>query len=146
MVCLIQVLMISYICLLQDVLPKPNLVPCTTYDAKKIICPLGLQVQKIHAYRNHCILYRNKYANFLACPICKSPRFKNSDRLKEGEELKKGIPSLVMWYLPIIPCLKCFSQTLGMWFILLSVVNTIFSGGSWCKPQTIFSGGSCWIS
>ena len=108
MVCLIQVLMISYICLLQDVLPKPNLVPCTTYDAKKIICPLGLEVQKIHACRNQCILYRNKNANLLACPVCKSPQFKNNDRLKEDEELKKGIPALVMWYLPIIPRLKRF--------------------------------------
>ena len=65
-------------------------------------------MQKIHACRNHCILYRNKNANLLACPECKSPRFKNNDRLKEGEELKKGIPALVMWYLPIIPRLKCF--------------------------------------
>ena len=33
---------------------------------------------------------------------------KNNDRLKEGEELKKGIPTLGMWYLPIIPRLKHF--------------------------------------
>ena len=33
---------------------------------------------------------------------------KNNDRLKEGEELKKGISTLVMWYLPIIPRLKHF--------------------------------------
>ena len=30
-------------------LPKDNELPATTYEAKKLVCPLGLEVQKIHA-------------------------------------------------------------------------------------------------
>jgi hypothetical protein len=42
--------------LLTKVLPKPNDLPSSTYQAKKIICPLTLGIEKIHAYPNHCIL------------------------------------------------------------------------------------------
>src|SRR4051812_8547162 len=34
-------------------LPKDNEFPASTYKAKKVVCPLGLEVQKIHA----CISY-----------------------------------------------------------------------------------------
>jgi hypothetical protein len=44
--------------LLKDVLPQGNSVPETVYEAKQIICPLGLEVKKIHACKNDCILYR----------------------------------------------------------------------------------------
>jgi hypothetical protein len=30
-------------------LPKDNELPASTYEAKKVVCPLGLEVQKIHA-------------------------------------------------------------------------------------------------
>jgi hypothetical protein len=43
--------------LLTKVLPKPNGLPNSTYLAKKIICPLTLGVEKIHACPNHNILY-----------------------------------------------------------------------------------------
>jgi hypothetical protein len=43
--------------LLSYVLPKPNGFPTSTYLAKKIICPLTLDVEIIHARPNHCILY-----------------------------------------------------------------------------------------
>src|SRR4051812_39882111 len=36
-------------------LPKDNELPKTTYEAKKAICPLGLDVQKIHACINDYI-------------------------------------------------------------------------------------------
>jgi hypothetical protein len=42
---------------LSKVLSKPNCLPTSTYLAKKIICPLTLGVEKIHACPNHCILY-----------------------------------------------------------------------------------------
>jgi hypothetical protein len=41
--------------LLSKVLPKPKGLPTSTYLAKKIICPLTLGVEKIHACLNHCI-------------------------------------------------------------------------------------------
>jgi hypothetical protein len=43
--------------LLTKVLPKSNGLPNITYLAKKIICPLTLAVEKIHACLKHCILY-----------------------------------------------------------------------------------------
>jgi hypothetical protein len=44
--------------LLTMVLPKPNGLPSTTYQVKKIIYPLILDIEKIHACLNHCILYK----------------------------------------------------------------------------------------
>jgi hypothetical protein len=44
--------------LLTKVLPKPNGLPSSTYQAKKIISSLTLGIQKIHACPNHCILYQ----------------------------------------------------------------------------------------
>ena len=41
--------MVNYSNLLKKMLPKDNELPATTYEAKKIVCPLGLEVQKIHA-------------------------------------------------------------------------------------------------
>jgi hypothetical protein len=33
----------------KKMLPKANELPTTTYEAKQVICPLGLEIQKIHA-------------------------------------------------------------------------------------------------
>jgi hypothetical protein len=41
---------------LTNVLPKLNGLPSSTYQEKKIICPLTLGIEKIHACLNHCIL------------------------------------------------------------------------------------------
>jgi len=37
---------------------KPNKVPANTYRAKKLVNPFTMGVERIHAYPNHCILYR----------------------------------------------------------------------------------------
>jgi hypothetical protein len=34
----------------KDKLPENNELPLTTYEVKQTVCPLGLEVQKIHAY------------------------------------------------------------------------------------------------
>jgi hypothetical protein len=58
-------------------LPKDNELPDSTYEAKKVLCPLGLEVQKIHACINECILYRGEeYENLEACPVCTALRYK----------------------------------------------------------------------
>nr|CAH65856.1 OSIGBa0126J24.1 [Oryza sativa] len=46
--------------LVKNILPGGNKLPETTYEAKKIVCPLGLEVHKIHACPNDCILYRGE--------------------------------------------------------------------------------------
>ena len=38
--------------MLKKMLPKDNELPASMCEAKKVVCPLGLEVQKIHAYPN----------------------------------------------------------------------------------------------
>jgi hypothetical protein len=121
--------------LLAKLLPKPNILPTSTYRAKKLICPLSLGVDKIHTCLNHCILYRKEYEFNTKCPICGVSRYKRSynhvfaDTMKKkiknknktaiGHEsvddeadpdkqdiTKRKIPALVMWHLPVIDHLK----------------------------------------
>jgi hypothetical protein len=57
--------------IVKKMLPKDNELPASMYEEKKIVCPLGLEVQKIHACPNVCILYRGEeYENLNACPMC----------------------------------------------------------------------------
>ena len=49
-------------------LPKDNELPDSTYAAKKVVCPLGLEVEKIHAC-NDCILYHGAYKDLNACQV-----------------------------------------------------------------------------
>ena len=92
-------------------LPKPNELPSTTYEAKQVVCPLGLVIKKIHACPTDCILYRGKdYENLDECPVCKASRYKirrdDLGDVEREERPKKKIPAKVMWYAPIIPRLK----------------------------------------
>ena len=91
-------------------LPRKNELPDNTYQAKKVVCPLGLDVEKIHACINDCILYRGEqYENLEACPVCTALRYKirrDDPGDVEGERPRKRVPAKVMWYAPIIPRLK----------------------------------------
>ncbi|CAK8561831.1 unnamed protein product [Lathyrus sativus] len=62
--------------LLTQMLPEGNVMPNRYYEAKKILCPMGLEYEKIHACPNDCILYRKKYVNYNHCPKCKASRYK----------------------------------------------------------------------
>jgi hypothetical protein len=58
-------------------LPKDNELPGSMYEAKKVLCPLGLEVQKIHACINDIILFRGEeYKNLEACQVCTTLRYK----------------------------------------------------------------------
>jgi hypothetical protein len=61
------------------VLPKPNGLPISTNLAKRIICPLILGVEKIHACLNHCILYRKEHGFKEKCLMCNVSRYKQND-------------------------------------------------------------------
>jgi hypothetical protein len=77
--------------LLANLLPKPNLVPRNTYEAKKIINPLKMRLQRIHTCRNHCILYRGDYAELEKCPNCDASHYKsNVDSAVERVIASKG--------------------------------------------------------
>jgi hypothetical protein len=91
-------------------LPKDNELPDSTYEAKKVLCPLGLEVQKIHTCINDCILYHGEeYKNLKACPVCIALQYKirrDDSGDVDGEPPRKRVPAKVMWYAPIIPQLK----------------------------------------
>ncbi|XP_073354674.1 uncharacterized protein [Aegilops tauschii subsp. strangulata] len=99
--------------MLKKMLPKDNELPDSTYEAKKAVCPLGLEVQKIHACPNDNILYGGEYEDLNASPVCGALRYKISRDDPgdvEGERPKKQIPAKVIWYSPIIPRLKRLFQ------------------------------------
>jgi hypothetical protein len=92
-------------------LPEGNTVSETIYEAKQIICPLGLEVEKIHACKNDCILYRGpKYEDLEKCLICGFDRFNHRKDDDDDENCnrnkRKGRPKMVFWYFTIIPRLK----------------------------------------
>ena len=61
----------------KKMLLKANELPTTTYAAKQVVYPLGLEIQKIHACSNDCILYRGEeYEKLDACPVCHASRYK----------------------------------------------------------------------
>ncbi|KAK1615819.1 hypothetical protein QYE76_021336 [Lolium multiflorum] len=96
--------------MLKNMFPKNNELPSSTYEAKKVVCPLGLEVLKIHACINDCILYRGEYENLNECPVCTALRYKirgdDPGDDVEGQKPRKKVPAKVMWYAPIIPRLK----------------------------------------
>jgi hypothetical protein len=96
--------------IVKKMLPKNNKLPASMYEAKKIVCSLGLEVQKIHACPSDCILYRGEeYENLNACLVCSAFRYKirqDDPGDVEGEFSRKRVPAKVMWYAPIIPRLK----------------------------------------
>jgi hypothetical protein len=119
--------------LLAKLLPKHNTLPTSTYRVKKLIYPLSLGVDKIHACPNHYILYCKEHEFKTKCPVCGVSRYMRSynhvyvDTMKK--KIKKNtaigpesvddendsdkednkrikISTLVMWYLPVIDHLK----------------------------------------
>jgi hypothetical protein len=91
-------------------LPEVNKLPSTTYEAKNVVCPLGLQVQKIHACPSDCILYHgDENENLDASSVCgvEWNKIRQNDTGDVGRETaKKKIPAKVIWYFPIVPRLK----------------------------------------
>ncbi|GJR27662.1 hypothetical protein Tco_1103894 [Tanacetum coccineum] len=93
--------------LFNKMLPKNNELPTSTYQAKKLMCPLGLEVQRIDACPKDCILYRKGYKDLHKCPVCKVSRYKDTTLTEFDEDVTKNGPAAkVLWYLPIIPRLK----------------------------------------
>jgi hypothetical protein len=98
----------TMLCIFNDILLDGNKIPESTTAMKKVICPLGLEVQKIHACIKDCILYHGEeYKDLCACPVCNHPRYKRKrakNKNKTDSEIKTGITYKVVCYFPIIPC------------------------------------------
>jgi hypothetical protein len=72
---------------LNDLLPKANMLPRSMYQPKKIICPLELKVEKIHTYRNDCMLFRNEDAILEECRVCGTSRYKQNDKNIDEDDM-----------------------------------------------------------
>ena len=95
--------------LFKEILPEDNVLPRTTNEAKKIVYPLELEVQKIHACVYDYIFYRGECKDLRACPTCKHARYKRRRakvKYKLDDEIKTGIPFKIVWYLPLVPWLR----------------------------------------
>ncbi|KAI3450391.1 hypothetical protein Pfo_007056 [Paulownia fortunei] len=86
--------------LLGEVFPKPNAIPSSHYEAKKMLRELGLGYESIHACKNDCILFWNDHEGKDTCPMCKELRY------KVNEANKKKLPQKVLRYFPLKPRLK----------------------------------------
>ena len=78
--------------LLKNMLPNDNKLPNSHYEAKKILCPVGLEYKKIHACPNDCILYRHEFQEMSKCPMCGTSWYKVKDEEEKNydEKSKKG--------------------------------------------------------
>jgi predicted nucleic acid-binding Zn-ribbon protein len=61
---------------LRDMLPKGNQIEESIYEVKKIICPMVIEIEKIHACKNSCVLFFGDYADLVKCPKCGYDRYK----------------------------------------------------------------------
>ncbi|XP_074298117.1 uncharacterized protein LOC141628934 [Silene latifolia] len=73
---------ISLLQLLSEILPDGNELPKRTYDAIKILCPMGVDYVKIHASPNDCILYRKDYKVLNECPKCGASSRISDDKIR----------------------------------------------------------------
>jgi hypothetical protein len=89
---------------LRDRLPEGNQIAESVYEAKKIICPLGIEVEKIPACKNSCVLFHGDYADLDKCPKCGYDLYKgkkdggddnNADDENEPSEIKGRRRSLI---------------------------------------------------
>ena len=60
---------------LHEILPQDNTLSTSHYEARNILCPMGLEYQKIHACPNDCILYRKEFKELNKYPICGVSRY-----------------------------------------------------------------------
>ncbi|GFZ06764.1 DEAD-box protein abstrakt [Actinidia rufa] len=77
-----------------------NLVPKSTYEARKILFDLGLSYELIDACINDCVLFWKENAMLDKCPRCNVSRYK----INCGKG--KKIPHKILRYFPLTPRLK----------------------------------------
>ena len=84
----------SFTSLLKEVqcmLQEENMLPKSYYEAKKILCLMGMEYQKIFACPNDCKLYKDKFEENHKCPKCGVLRYKvKDDECSSDKSTKKG--------------------------------------------------------
>nr|GEW87515.1 hypothetical protein [Tanacetum cinerariifolium] len=78
---------------LHEMFPKAKL-PSSTYQAKKLIFPMGMKIKKIDACPKDCMLYRDNDKDLHACRICGKSRYKK----KKDTPLNPDDAKLLRWH------------------------------------------------
>jgi len=93
--------------LFKNMFPNNNMLLKSHYEAKKKLCLVGMEYQKIHACSNDCILYRNEFMKMHNCPTCGVSRYKvNDGECSDDAATNNSCPANVCRYLPIISRFK----------------------------------------
>jgi len=75
--------------LFHQILLEGNTLPSSHYEAKKILCPMGMEYRKIHACPNDCTLYRKEFEGLHKCPRCGVSRYKVNDNDGDDDDMKR---------------------------------------------------------
>ena len=70
--------------------PEAKQVSMQHLPSKEAYSSVSLDVEKIHACPNHCILYRKEYEHYDRCPVCKRSRYKCNDDHEDEDDSVKG--------------------------------------------------------
>jgi hypothetical protein len=62
--------------LLKDILPENNEIYDSTYKAKKILCPLMMEAERISVCPNDCMLFRGVHKDLKKYLKCNASRYK----------------------------------------------------------------------
>ncbi|XP_052625594.1 uncharacterized protein LOC128132718 [Lactuca sativa] len=81
--------------IIKRMLPKGEKLVENFYETKKLLKIIRLPEKKIHACKNHCMIFYGADSDLTKCRVC------DHDRYKSGK-----LPYLVMRYLPIAPRLQ----------------------------------------
>lgn len=70
----------AFLCIIADMLPKKNNVCAKTYYVKKLISPLTMGMEKIHACHDD-----DDYKDLESCPKCGATTYKTNKDYREKE-------------------------------------------------------------
>jgi len=83
--------------MLNEILPEGNMLPNQNYDAKNILCSMGMKHKRIHSYPDDCILYRKEFEELKRCPKyglsyykVKNGQHENNNEVTKGWSPYKG--------------------------------------------------------
>lgn len=87
--------------LLKEIYQEGNTLSDLSYEAKNILCYMGLNYIRIQECCNDYILYKKGFENLKECPRCGESCYKLKDNgVKDDDGLtRKDVPTKVMWYL-----------------------------------------------
>ncbi|KAK4394510.1 hypothetical protein Sango_1605300 [Sesamum angolense] len=101
---------------------------------KKLVKDLGLPVEKIHAYKNGCMLYWNDDVDLEYCNFCGDARYKPA----RGRDLhRKKSSYAILRYLPLTPRLQRLYSSKVIAEHMMWHATHQTEEGSMCHPSDI---------